>query len=142
MPEDGEQEENGRDEDEDSSSTAGVGPITLRLGITTSEDLLCELGPPVRTFWKEDDRMMIHRSTSDQRGSVDPALERESSGTQARPSRSGQSEGSVAGADSVINYWTLPTFFSKFSLAVQPTPTSPRTRTSGSRSCSTPPATS
>jgi len=35
-------------------------PISLVIGDTTSEDLLCDFGAPVRSFWKEDDRMSIH----------------------------------------------------------------------------------
>nr|CRX79075.1 hypothetical protein ls5930a1_00122 [Leucosporidium scottii] len=50
-------------------------PVVLRIGATTSEDLMCDLGSPVRTFWKEDDRMSIHGS----RSSVDPALQRAAS---------------------------------------------------------------
>jgi len=29
-------------------------PINLELGVTTNEDLLCDLGSPIRSFWKED----------------------------------------------------------------------------------------
>ena len=32
----------------------------VRLGVTTAQDLLSDLGPPLRTFYKEDDRMAIH----------------------------------------------------------------------------------
>jgi phagosome assembly factor 1 len=28
--------------------------------VTTAQDLLSDLGPPLRTFYKEDDRMAIH----------------------------------------------------------------------------------
>ncbi|KAI0068824.1 UPF0183-domain-containing protein [Artomyces pyxidatus] len=35
-------------------------PVRVRLGITTAQDLLADLGPPLRTFYKEDDRMAIH----------------------------------------------------------------------------------
>ncbi|THH07075.1 hypothetical protein EW146_g9426 [Bondarzewia mesenterica] len=35
-------------------------PVHIRLGVTTSQDLLCELGPPLRVFYKEDNRMAIH----------------------------------------------------------------------------------
>jgi len=35
-------------------------PIHVRLGVTTAQDLLSDLGPPLRTFYKEDDRMAIH----------------------------------------------------------------------------------
>lgn len=33
-----------------------LAPVELRIGETTSEDVLCELGAAVRTFWKEDVR--------------------------------------------------------------------------------------
>ncbi|KAL1747717.1 hypothetical protein HDZ31DRAFT_31457 [Schizophyllum fasciatum] len=35
-------------------------PITIRLGATTAQDLVVDLGPPLRTHYKEDDRMRIH----------------------------------------------------------------------------------
>lgn len=35
-------------------------PIWIRIGQTTSQDLICDLGSPLRTFYKEDDRMTIH----------------------------------------------------------------------------------
>ncbi|KZT20389.1 UPF0183-domain-containing protein [Neolentinus lepideus HHB14362 ss-1] len=35
-------------------------PIHIRLGVTTAQDLLCDLGAPLRTHYKEDDRMSIH----------------------------------------------------------------------------------
>lgn len=28
--------------------------VCVQIGVTSAEDLLCELGPPLRTFWKED----------------------------------------------------------------------------------------
>ncbi|KAJ1308477.1 hypothetical protein OPQ81_004181 [Rhizoctonia solani] len=40
-------------------------PIHVRLGVTTAEDLTCELGPPVLTHYKEDDRMSIHATARD-----------------------------------------------------------------------------
>ncbi|KAI5475626.1 hypothetical protein MNV49_001087 [Pseudohyphozyma bogoriensis] len=46
--------------------------ISLVLGQTTSEDLLCELGSPIRSFWKEDDRMSIHTTSSST--TSDPSL--------------------------------------------------------------------
>lgn len=33
-------------------------PVVLQIGQTTSEDLLCQLGSPVRSFWKEDVRSL------------------------------------------------------------------------------------
>jgi Uncharacterised protein family (UPF0183) len=38
-------------------------PIHIRLGETTAQDLMVDLGPPLRTHYKEDERMTIH-STS------------------------------------------------------------------------------
>ena len=32
----------------------------VRLGYTTAQDLTVELGPPLRVYYKEDDRMAIH----------------------------------------------------------------------------------
>ncbi|KAH7343965.1 hypothetical protein B0J17DRAFT_197676 [Rhizoctonia solani] len=40
-------------------------PIRIRLGVTTAEDLTCDLGPPVLTHYKEDDRMSIHATAQD-----------------------------------------------------------------------------
>ncbi|CAE6485330.1 unnamed protein product [Rhizoctonia solani] len=40
-------------------------PIHIRLGVTTAEDLTCDLGPPVLTHYKEDDRMSIHATAQD-----------------------------------------------------------------------------
>ncbi|BGP18252.1 hypothetical protein JCM10213v2_006310 [Rhodosporidiobolus nylandii] len=40
-----------------------ISPLELVIGRTTSEDLLCELGGAIRTFWKEDDRMSIHTAS-------------------------------------------------------------------------------
>ena len=41
-------------------------PIYIRIGQTTSEDLLCDLGSPLRIFYKEDDRMTIHAAKGPQ----------------------------------------------------------------------------
>ncbi|GAA5959588.1 hypothetical protein JCM8115_003762 [Rhodotorula mucilaginosa] len=38
--------------------------VVLEIGETTSEDILCELGSAVRTFWKEDDRLAIHTAAA------------------------------------------------------------------------------
>ncbi|TFK55961.1 UPF0183-domain-containing protein [Heliocybe sulcata] len=40
-----------------------AGPIQIQLGVTTAQDLTCDLGPPLRTHYKEDDRMSIHSTT-------------------------------------------------------------------------------
>ena len=40
----------------------GSEPIRILLKSSTAQDLMCDLGPPVRTHYKEDDRMTIHRS--------------------------------------------------------------------------------
>lgn len=40
-------------------STSSV--VYIRLG-TSAEDLNCDLGPPLRVHYKEDDRMNIHAS--------------------------------------------------------------------------------
>ncbi|GAA5999256.1 uncharacterized protein JCM10292_001705 [Rhodotorula paludigena] len=48
---------------DDPASPPAIPPVELRIGHTTSEDILCELGAAVRTFWKEDDRLSIHTSS-------------------------------------------------------------------------------
>jgi len=35
-------------------------PVHVRLGYTTAQDLTVDLGPPLRVYYKEDDRMAIH----------------------------------------------------------------------------------
>ncbi|GAA5906625.1 uncharacterized protein JCM6883_004536 [Sporobolomyces salmoneus] len=49
-----------------------IQPVKLVIGETTSEDILCDLGSAVRSFWKEDDRMTIHTHPS--YSSVDPSF--------------------------------------------------------------------
>ncbi|CAD6572241.1 MAG: hypothetical protein CYPHOPRED_004757 [Cyphobasidiales sp. Tagirdzhanova-0007] len=39
-------------------------PVKIELGTSSAEDLICELGPPVRTYWKEDHRLSIHSASS------------------------------------------------------------------------------
>ena len=46
----------------------GSEPIPVLLGTCTAQDLTCDLGPPLRIHYKEDDRMTIH-SRSSQAGS-------------------------------------------------------------------------
>ncbi|SCZ88350.1 BZ3500_MvSof-1268-A1-R1_Chr10-2g02928 [Microbotryum saponariae] len=36
--------------------------VEFKIGESTSEDIMCDLGSAVRSFWKEDDRMSIHSS--------------------------------------------------------------------------------
>ncbi|KAI0702874.1 UPF0183-domain-containing protein [Cytidiella melzeri] len=38
------------------------GPICVRIGVTTAQDLTLDLGPPLRVHYREDDRMTIHQS--------------------------------------------------------------------------------
>ncbi|GAA5888721.1 hypothetical protein JCM5296_000081 [Sporobolomyces johnsonii] len=57
-----------------SSSESPIHPIELRIGSTTSEDVLCELGSAVRSFWKEDDRMSIHNASAPSPSSSDPSM--------------------------------------------------------------------
>ena len=45
----------------------------VRLGVTTAQDLLSDLGPPLRTFYKEDDRMAIHARGHNEDESPEPA---------------------------------------------------------------------
>ncbi|GAA6017677.1 hypothetical protein JCM10207_001247 [Rhodosporidiobolus poonsookiae] len=51
----------------------GPEPLELRIGETTSEDVLCELGGAIRTFWKEDDRLSIHTASLSPSPSASPA---------------------------------------------------------------------
>ncbi|KAA1466328.1 UPF0183-domain-containing protein [Dentipellis sp. KUC8613] len=48
-------------------------PVHIRLGATTAQDLLCELGPPLRTFYKEDDRMSIHSRNPSEEEPAEPS---------------------------------------------------------------------
>ena len=32
-------------------------PVEITLGLTTAQDVLLDLGPPLRKFWKEDERL-------------------------------------------------------------------------------------
>jgi len=48
-------------------------PIQIRIGRTSAEDLICDLGPPLRIHYKEDDRMTIH--ATDPAGSADDSDE-------------------------------------------------------------------
>jgi len=45
-------------------------PVRVRLGITTAQDLNCDLGPPMRVYYKEDDRMTIHSGPSREQDDV------------------------------------------------------------------------
>ncbi|GAA5879924.1 hypothetical protein JCM8547_003703 [Rhodosporidiobolus lusitaniae] len=48
-----------------SSDVEDPSPFELLIGQTTSEDILCELGGAIRTFWKEDERLSIHTAGID-----------------------------------------------------------------------------
>ncbi|GAA6020823.1 hypothetical protein JCM11491_004665 [Sporobolomyces phaffii] len=53
-----------------------IEPVMLEIGHTTSEDILCDLGAAVRSFWKEDDRMSIHNAAATPSSSTrDPTLD-------------------------------------------------------------------
>ena len=39
-------------------------PLHIQIGVTTAQDLACELGPPPRVNYREDDRMTIHSRAS------------------------------------------------------------------------------
>jgi Uncharacterised protein family (UPF0183) len=41
--------------------------------VTTAQDLLSDLGPPLRTFYKEDDRMAIHSRNHNEDQSPEPS---------------------------------------------------------------------
>ncbi|KAL4241914.1 PHAF1 family protein [Abortiporus biennis] len=38
--------------------------LRIRIGVTTAQDLLCDLGQPKQVFYKQDDRMHIHSKDS------------------------------------------------------------------------------
>lgn len=38
-------------------------PVKVTIGITSAQDLICDLGSPLRVYQKEDDRMAIHATT-------------------------------------------------------------------------------
>lgn len=58
-----------------SSSPSKLMPdLNVTIGESTSEDIMCDFGAPLRTFWKEDDRMKIHahlKSPGRPNGTVD-----------------------------------------------------------------------
>lgn len=43
-----------------SSPNHEISDLEIIIGRSTSEDVICDFGAPLRTFWKEDDRMKIH----------------------------------------------------------------------------------
>lgn len=43
------------------SSEAQLAPVEIRIGETTAQDLIADIGSPLRTHYKEDDRMSIHK---------------------------------------------------------------------------------
>ncbi|KAI0320670.1 hypothetical protein OF83DRAFT_1103606 [Amylostereum chailletii] len=47
--------------------------VHVRLGVTTAQDLVCDLGSPIRTFYKEDDRMAIHSRTRTEEEGSEPS---------------------------------------------------------------------
>ncbi|EGG09185.1 uncharacterized protein MELLADRAFT_115857 [Melampsora larici-populina 98AG31] len=57
-----------------SSPSNPISDVNVVIGESTSEDIMCDFGAPLRTFWKEDDRMKIHahlKSTGRPNGTVD-----------------------------------------------------------------------
>ncbi|GAA5934325.1 uncharacterized protein JCM15063_004540 [Sporobolomyces koalae] len=53
-----------------STTARDLEPVTLTIGETTSEDILCDLGNAVRTFWKEEDPMSVYNAPSTSRSSL------------------------------------------------------------------------
>ncbi|KAG8956552.1 hypothetical protein FRC04_000030 [Tulasnella sp. 424] len=47
-----------------SASPAQTAPVEIRIGETTAQDLIAELGSPPRIHYKEDDRMLIHKAVT------------------------------------------------------------------------------
>ncbi|RPD67220.1 UPF0183-domain-containing protein [Lentinus tigrinus ALCF2SS1-7] len=50
---------------------SGSPSIRVLLGSSTAQDLTCDLGPPLRVHYKEDDRMTIHSRNGQVDGDVD-----------------------------------------------------------------------
>ena len=46
-------------------------PVNVRIGTTSAQDLTCDLGAPLRVFYKEDDRMAIHSRNKTPDGTED-----------------------------------------------------------------------
>ena len=42
--------------------------VHVRIGVTSAQDLICDLGAPLRTYYKEDERMAIHSRNKIQDG--------------------------------------------------------------------------
>jgi len=53
------------------ASPSQAAPVEVRLGETTAQDLIADIGSPLRMHYKEDDRMRIHRSSSPVRAEPD-----------------------------------------------------------------------
>lgn len=47
-----------------SASPSQTAPVEIRIGETTAQDLIAELGSPPRIHYKEDDRMLIHKAVT------------------------------------------------------------------------------
>lgn len=50
---------------------SSVSPVHVRIGITTAQDLTCDLGPPVRVHYREDNRMTIHSKSKKEDPEID-----------------------------------------------------------------------
>ena len=48
-----------------------IEPIRIRIGETTAQDLLCDLGPPADIHYREDDRMTIHSKSRKEDEEID-----------------------------------------------------------------------
>ncbi|EJD01126.1 UPF0183-domain-containing protein [Fomitiporia mediterranea MF3/22] len=46
-------------------------PVHIRIGTTSAQDLTCDLGAPLRVYYKEDDRMAIHSRNKTPDGTED-----------------------------------------------------------------------
>ncbi|GJE84192.1 UPF0183-domain-containing protein [Phanerochaete sordida] len=45
--------------------------VNVRIGITTAQDLTCDLGPPIRVHYREDNRMNIHSKSKEEDPDID-----------------------------------------------------------------------
>lgn len=45
--------------------------VRVRIGVTTAQDLACDLGPPIRIHYREDNRMIIHSKSKKEDPEID-----------------------------------------------------------------------
>lgn len=50
---------------------SSIAPVHVRIGVTTAQDLTCDLGPPIRVHYREDNRMTIHSKSKEEDPEID-----------------------------------------------------------------------